>query len=158
MRRMVVFVVVAAMSVATIAGPVAAQAERERIEYPRTTFGPGLTENPCVPGEFVEISGWTEGFYNIVETPSGPIIKGEFVQHAAGVDAEGNKWIYQGANSIVEDSFEDPDGDGRMPFTYQTSFKMISQGSGENFVVNYLVHVSPNGDITIEEAGSTCRG
>jgi len=94
-----------------------------------------------------------------VETPSGPIIKGEFVQHAAGVDAEGNKWIYQGANSIVEDSFEDPDGDGRVPFTFQISCKMISQGSSaENFVLNSVFHVSPNGDITYEGAGAFCRG
>ena len=157
MRRIVVFVVVAAMSVVTIAGPVAAQAERERIDYPRTPFS-GSTENPCVPGEFVELSGWSEGFYNIVETPSGPIIKGEFVQHAAGVDAEGNQWIWQGANSIVEDSFEDPDGDGRVPFTFQIDFKMISQGSAENFVLNSVFHVSPNGDITYNDAGSFCRG
>jgi hypothetical protein len=158
MKRLVVFVAVAAMSAATIAGPVAAQAERERIDYGRTTFS-GFTENPCVPGEFVEISGWTQGFVDTVETPSGLIIiTGEFVQHAAGVDSEGNKWIYQGANNVVEGPFEDPDGDGRVPFTYQTSFKMISQGSAENFVVNAVFHVSPNGDITFNDAGSFCRG
>lgn len=45
-----------------------------------------------------------------------------------------------------------------LPLTVKSNFRMISQGSTDNFVVNFSFMIAPNLNVTFNLAGPICRG
>jgi hypothetical protein len=142
MKRIVIVLGVAALMAAVVAGPVAAQAERERIP-----FGPEPIEigvpNLC-NGESVLVSGTIRGFTQVVTTPNGETITKMYVAtHGTGVGSQGNEYVFNAeGNAQLK---------GEAPETVTTPFVVVSKGPAPNFVLNFVFHVSPNGDVIFKE-------
>jgi hypothetical protein len=92
MRRILVFVAVAATVATLFAGPVAAQAERNRSSF--TGSFAFSTEHPCESGVLVTLEGKLEIMAQAVETPRGETITTYFQRaRGTGMDSEGNKYV-----------------------------------------------------------------
>jgi hypothetical protein len=149
MKRIVVFVSVAATVATLIAGPVAAQATSERILIGPQPYINQLV-NPCT-GEVVDINGELSGFFQTVQTPTGETFtQFHLFVHGTGVGSEGNSYIFkENHNQVIP---------GAPPVSETAPILMISQGSGDNWTLNQQFHVSPNGQIREGVAEPICRG
>jgi hypothetical protein len=149
MKRIVVFVTVAATVVTLIAGPVAAQATTERIPVEPQPYINQLV-NPCT-GEVVDITGELSGFFETVQTPTGETFtQYHLFIHGTGVGSEGNRYIFQENHNQVRP--------GSPPISETAPILMINEGAGENWTLIQEFHVSPNGQIREGVAEPICRG
>ena len=151
MRRILVFVAVAATVATLIAGPVAAQAEPNRSTF--TGSFAFSTEHPCDSGVLVTLEGEIVITGQTVETPRGETIT-YYHERASGtgIDSEGNKYVINSLTLFQVEGSQDP------PSTLATTFNIISQGSTDNFMVTAVEHINPNGEIFVQETNPICRG
>jgi len=150
MLRKKLAVVLAAVMMLGVMGVSPAQAESERIPIgPEPLVNPGLI-NPCT-GEVVEITGEIRGFFQVVQTSTGETYtKVHTVVSGTGVGSEGNTYTFHEIHTQVIP--------GSPPFNETGQVLLISQGSGDSFALNQVVHVSPNGDVREIVAEPVCRG
>ncbi len=111
------------------------------------------TNNICDPGNIpVNLVGESTNQMKISEDENGiRSIIGHSSIRATGQDANGVSYIVNG-NLNINDKLS-----GGGPYTQVFIFKVISQGSTDNFFIKNLIHISPNG-ITKSEFESYCHG
>jgi hypothetical protein len=150
MKRIVVFVWVAATLATLIAGPVLAQAENRAVHFgPEPLTNEGLLK-PCT-GEVVPLTGEIQGFFQVVQTSSGQTYtKFHFVLKGTGVGSGDNSYTFNELHNEVIP--------GEPPLNATALISLISQGSGDNFASNQTVHISPNGEVHDLFADPVCRG
>jgi hypothetical protein len=149
MKRIVVALGGIALMAALVAEPVAAQADIERERF--TTTFEFVGDNPC-NGQPIVYTGEGQGFTQVVTTPSGETVtKIHVVSSGEAVDELGNTYKWRGTSN------DEIHGAGA-PVTSTGTFRAINQGSADNFVFNLQFHLSPNGQVHVNLAGSECRG
>jgi hypothetical protein len=152
MKRIVVVLGVAAV-MALIAGPVAAQAEHEHFNVGPDPFV-GTTDNEC-NGELVTVTGEAKGSGQTVTDPSGrTVIKFHILFHGEGLGDQGNTYVFHQTSNEIYHSDESDAG----PATFTLSFPLVSQGSEDNFFIQYVVHITPEGEMAFEKFRIDCRG
>ncbi len=111
------------------------------------------TNNICDPGNVpVSLVGESTSQLKIFNDENGiQSINGLYKIRATGQDANGIPYIVNG-NLNINDKI--PEGG---PYTQVLIFKVISQGSTDNFFIKTLLHISPN-DAMKSEFESYCRG
>jgi len=111
------------------------------------------TNNICDPGNIpVNLVGESTNQLKIFEDENGiRSIIGHSSIRATGQDANGIPYIVNG-NLNINDKLSEGG-----PYTQVFIFKVISQGSSDNFFIKNLIHISPDGT-TKSEFESYCRG
>ncbi len=111
------------------------------------------TNNICDPGNTpVNLVGESTNQVKISEDENGiRSIIGHSSIRATGQDANGIPYIVNG-NLNINDKLSEGG-----PYTQVYNFKVISQGSTDNFFIKTLIHISPDGT-TKFEFESHCRG
>ena len=139
------------LTLALLPNPTQAQATVERIQVgPNDPFINEALLNPCT-GETVFITGTATGFIDVVTTPSGQTNSHINIDYRGkGEGSEGNSYIFQQPfHQVVS---------GGLPITETAQLMVFSKGSGNNFALNQVIHVSPNGDVQSGVANPVCRG
>ena len=111
------------------------------------------TNNICDPGNIpVNLVGESTNQVKISQAENGiRSIIGHYSIRATGQDANGIPYIVNG-NLNINDKLSEGG-----PYTQVFIFKVISQGSSDNFFIKNLIHISPDGT-TKSEFESYCRG
>lgn len=111
------------------------------------------TNNICDPGNVpVNLVGESTSQVKVFNDENGiRSVQGHYKISAEGQDANGIPYIVNG-NLNINDKL--PEGG---PFTQVYLFKVISQGSTDNFFIKTLLHIGPNDEIK-SEFESYCRG
>jgi hypothetical protein len=148
MKRMVVVLGAVALMLALIAGPVAAQAERERIP-----LGPEIIEaeaiNQC-SGENVPVILEFEGFYQVLETPSGQVdYRVHYTTSGYGYDQQGTKFLFNSSHT------ETYPGSGIEKITHTQV--LVSQGPEPNLLIN-ITYLVKDGELQFDRAVYECVG
>ena len=109
--------------------------------------------NVCDPGNVpINLVGESTSQVKIFNDENGiRSIKGTNRVWATGLDANGIRYTVNGNLNINDKLSEDG------PFTQVLTYKMISQGSTDNFYIKNMIHISPDGT-TKSEFESYCRG
>ncbi|HLF91155.1 MAG TPA: hypothetical protein VI451_19580 [Anaerolineales bacterium] len=112
----------------------------------------GLSNNPCTPG-FDNIIGGGEMRIHIRWN-----MDGEGNLHVnAHMNVKGEGYDKDGIKYLILDSFNSNFKTG-FPLSFIDNFKMISQGSTDNLIVNFSLHISPDFSAHWNLAGPLCRG
>lgn len=145
--------VIAALLIAMVLSANAAPSENE-VTYINQAVPLDYTlYNVCDPGNVpINLVGESTSQVKIFNDENGlRSIKGLYKLSVTGKDANGIRYIVNGNFNINNKLPEDG------PYTEVSIFKVISQGSTDNFFIKSLIHISQDGT-TKSEFESYCRG
>lgn len=115
-------------------------------------IGPLFVTNRCDPGfEFIPLEGTLHFILKIWDNGH--------VKIHGNAQLSGTNLLPPGEKYVANDqfNFQGHFADGG-PLTINNNLKLISQGNTDNKVLNLVLHVSPNGDLTFNFADGACRG
>jgi hypothetical protein len=148
-KRIVIVLGLAALVAAVVAGPVAAQATQNRVEFA------GSLDFVAVNGcndELVFVTGQYSGFVLEVETPTDQAnYKIHSVITGTGEGTLGNNYV---VNYTQDQQFKEGP-----PTTFTINSLVISERSVDNFVLTTRYRLTGNGEYEFDGlVGTQCRG
>ena len=112
----------------------------------------GMSNNPCTP-DLDHIVGSGE-----IDMRVHWLVDGSGKFHVnAHMNVKGEGYDKDGIKYLMLDSFNSNFKTG-FPLSFIDNFKMINQGSTDNFIVNFTLHISPDFSVQWNLAGPLCRG
>jgi hypothetical protein len=106
---------------------------------------------PCAAGGAGEVVDLSGPLHTLVSaTINGNNVSGYFHFQPQGISGTGETTgaNYQ-ATGVTEQSFKNSLQNGQANFTFVNNFRIIGQGSGNNYLVHETMHVSVNADGTV---------
>lgn len=136
-------------SVSTVAAPGGNKVLDFNERFPINLMG---VDNPCTGfDDDIELSGDLHAHGKIVANNNNLHFNFHLNGHLSGEDVDG---LGYNGNTAAHFTLKVPNG----PATVGANILLVSQGSTENMAINFTLHVSPNGNVTLNLADSVCRG